>query len=71
MVSKKEVIIKLLKENTDGLTVIEIARKLGFSRNTVAIVLAELKGGNKIRVRPVGVAKLNYWREGQALSKSK
>ena len=41
---KKEIVIKLLKKNTDGLTIIEIAKALKISRNTVPVVLAELKG---------------------------
>ncbi len=52
----------LLKKNTDGLTIIEIARALKISRNTVPVTLAELKGENKIRIRPVGKAKLHYWK---------
>ncbi len=55
--------IKLLKRNTDGLTIIEIARHLKISRNTVPVILAELKGEQKIRIRPVGKAKLHYWRK--------
>jgi predicted ArsR family transcriptional regulator len=60
--SKKELVIELLKRNTDGLTVIEIANELKISRNTVAVALAELKGANLIRIRNVGMAKLNYWK---------
>ena len=44
---------------------VEIAKKIGISRNTVAVILAELRGANLIRVRPVGVAKLNYWKGGR------
>ena len=62
MSNKKEDVIKLLKKNTDGLTIIEISNELGFSRNTVAVVLAELKGAELIRIREVGRAKLNYWK---------
>jgi len=60
--NKKEAIVELLKKNTDGLTVIEISKILKISRNTVAVVLAELKGAEMIRVRLVGKAKLNYWK---------
>ena len=56
----KKRVLKLLKENRDGLTVQEIARALKVSRNTIPIVLAELKGAKKIRSRPVGKAKLHY-----------
>ena len=62
---KKELVVELLKKNTDGLTVVEIAKELGISRNTVAVILAELKGARKLRIRPVGVAKLNYWQGGE------
>ena len=58
----KEKVIKLLKSNTDGLTIIEIAKELKLSRNTVPVVLAELKGEGNIRIRPVGKAKLHYWK---------
>jgi len=60
--SKKELVIELLKKNTEGLTIIEIAQILKISRNTVSIVLAELKGAELIRIRPIGRAKLHYWR---------
>ena len=59
--TKKELVIELLKRNTDGLTVIEIAKELQISRNTVAVALAELKGAGLIRIRMIGMAKLNYW----------
>jgi Mn-dependent DtxR family transcriptional regulator len=58
---KKEAVQELLHRNRDGLTVIEISRTLHISRNTAAVALAELKGANAIRVRPIGKAKLNYW----------
>ena len=60
MKDKKQLIVDLLKKNRDGLTVIEISKLLKFSRNTVAVYLAELRGENKIRVREVGMAKLHY-----------
>jgi len=59
---KKDLVIKVLKKNRDGLTVIEISRILKISRNTVAVALAELKGAELIRIRPIGKAKLNYWK---------
>lgn len=58
---KKELVIELLKKNTDGLTINEISNFLKISRNTVAVALAELKGAKQIRIRNVGMAKLNYW----------
>jgi Mn-dependent DtxR family transcriptional regulator len=58
---KKQLVIDLLKKDTDGLTVVEISKILKISRNTVAVALAELKGAELIRIRPVGIAKLHYW----------
>ena len=57
---KKETVVKLLRRNTDGLTVTEISSSLSISRNTVAVALAELKGEGRLRIRPVGMAKLHY-----------
>jgi predicted transcriptional regulator len=58
---KVDLVTSLLKKNTDGLTINEIAGQLKISRNTAAIALAELKGAGLIRIRPVGMAKLHYW----------
>ena len=63
MKDKKESVIRLLKSNTDCWTILEIAEKLKISRNTVPVILAELKGAELIRVREVGKAKLHYWKE--------
>ena len=62
---KKEQVTDLLKNNRDGLTVVEIARMLKISRNTASVALAELFGAGKIRIRPIGVAKLHYWQGGK------
>ena len=58
---KKEAVEIVLKKDSQGLTIAEISKLLKISRNTVAVALAELKGEGKIRIRPVGKAKLNYW----------
>ena len=55
----------MLKKDSDGLTIVEIARILKISRNTAAVALAELKGAELIRIRPVGIAKLHYWKGGK------
>ncbi len=57
---KKKLVEELLKQNTDGLTVTDIASLLKISRNTAAVALAELLGEQKIRIRDVGMAKLHY-----------
>lgn len=63
--SKKQQIVELLKKRLDGLTISDIARELRISRNTAVVVLAELKGAEKVRIRPIGMAKLFYWKGGK------
>ena len=63
--TKKELVKNILRKNTDGLTITEIASILKISRNTVAVALAELKGAEEIRIREVGKAKLNYLKEAE------
>jgi Mn-dependent DtxR family transcriptional regulator len=63
--TKKELVIELLRKNTDGLSILEISRFLKISRNSVPVILAELKGEGKIRVRPIGRVKLHYWNGGR------
>jgi len=65
MRTKKEIVVDVLKKNPMGLTIVEISKLLNISRNTVAVVLAELKGEKTIMIRPVGIAKLHYWRGGK------
>ena len=65
MRTKKEIVVDVLKKNPMGLTIVEISKLLNISRNTVAVVLAELKGEKTIMIRPVGKAKLHYWRGGK------
>ena len=62
MKTKKEVVSDLLKKNPMGLTIVEISKLSKISRNTVAIALAELKGEDVITIRPIGKAKLHYWK---------
>ncbi len=57
---KKEEVLNLLKKNSDGLTVLDISGFLKVSRNTCAVVLANLDGAGLIRVREVGKCKLHY-----------
>ncbi|MBS3090985.1 helix-turn-helix transcriptional regulator [Candidatus Pacearchaeota archaeon] len=60
MRDKKERVLDLLRKDPDGLTIMEISQKIGVSRNTAAVVLAELRGAQLIRVREIGKAKLHY-----------
>ncbi len=55
-------VIQVLKKEPLGYTISELAEKLGVTRNTVALSLAELKGAQKIDIRQVGMAKLHVWR---------
>ena len=59
--NNKEKIEILLKNSKDGLTIQEISDKEKLARNTVKIILAELKGEGNIRIRDIGRAKLHYW----------
>jgi len=63
--TKKEQVEELLMRNTDGLSILEIADFLKISRNSVPVILAELKGEGKIRIRPIGRVKLHYWEGGK------
>jgi len=59
--NSRDKVVGLLKKNNDGLTIVDIAKLLKLSRNTVAVALAGLVGARFVRVRPIGVAKLHYW----------
>jgi len=59
----KKKILRLLEKNPRGLTLIEISKHLGNSRVTIAKYIAELKGEDKIDIRPVGSANLHYKKE--------
>ena len=63
--TKRQLVEDLLRKNTDGLTITEIASILKISRNTVAVALAELRGAGNLRVRQIGMAKLNYWKKSE------
>jgi len=60
---KKKIIENLLKKNSDGMTIQDLAEKTGWNRATVMPVLAELRGECRVRVREVGQAKLHYWKK--------
>ena len=58
MVSWKDKVVGVLRQESHGSSVSEIARKLDTTRITAALALAELKGEGKVSIRIVGVAKL-------------
>jgi predicted transcriptional regulator len=60
---KKEVILKLLKEHPDGLTIQEISKLGKMSRITATIYAHELLGEGKISERKIGAYRLLYLTE--------
>lgn len=60
----KETITKLLKESEDGLTIQNLADKTKLNRQTISIILAELKGEGSVRMIEVGMSKIHKW-EGE------
>jgi len=63
MCKNKIQVKKLLKENKRGLTIQDISNQTKLTRNTISIILAELKGEKNIEIREVGKAKLHYLKE--------
>jgi len=61
--NKKEVIINILKQHPDGLTIQEISKLSGMSRITVTIYIHELLGEGKVTERKVGAYRLFYLKE--------
>ena len=60
-ISKK--IIDLLRLDTRGLSIQEIAEKIKTSRITASIALAKLEGQGDIDTRKIGNCKLHYLKE--------
>ena len=56
--SYHEKIIHILKKHSSGLTVAEICRLVGITRNTAAVSLARLEGAEQVELRKVGMAKI-------------
>lgn len=61
----KDKIIALLEKSRDGLTIAEISKRVGVTRHTASIILAELRGANLVEIRKIGMAKLHNWRENK------
>jgi predicted transcriptional regulator len=60
---KKKVIISILKENPEGLTIQEVAKLGKMSRITATIYLHELLGEGKVLERKIGAYRLFYLKE--------
>ncbi len=56
----KEEIKKILKKDTRGLTIQELADKINVSRITTSMALMNLEGANIVDVRIIGNCKLHY-----------
>ena len=59
----KEQIVDLLRKSPQGLTNTDIKKHLKLSPYIIAIELAQLEGAEKLEVRKVGKARLNYLKE--------
>ncbi len=62
-VDKKELIIKILKENPEGLTIQQISKLGKMSRITATIYIHELLGERKVAERKIGAYRLFYLKE--------
>jgi len=60
-ITNKEIIINLLENSPQGLTIEELSKKSGLNRITVRTILEGLKGSKDVQQRIIGQAKLNYW----------
>jgi len=56
----KKRILSILRENPEGLTMLNIAKLVGVHRNTIARYLYEMKGEESVVIRQIGPAKLFY-----------
>ena len=61
--NKKDLIIKILKENPDGLTIQDVARLGKMSRITAMIYLHELLGAGKVIEKRIGAYRLFFLKE--------
>jgi len=59
----KEKIYRIIKENPDGLTIQEVARKAGVSRITASIYIHELLGEGRIQQRKIGAYRILFPKE--------
>lgn len=60
--SKKEIVIGLLKDNPQGMSIEELSSRTSLNRQTVKVILAELIGEDKVTERPIGQVKIHYWK---------
>lgn len=58
----KDIIEGEIKDHPEGLSVQDLSYLTKLSRNTISIILAELRGKDKVKIRLVGRSKLYSWR---------
>jgi Fic family protein len=62
-VSKKDIVLRVLKESPEGLTIQEIADKGKMSRITATIYIHELLGEGVLTERKIGAYRMFYVKE--------
>lgn len=60
----EERILEVLKKNPEGLTIVDIAKKLSIHRHTTSKYVYGLAKAGMIRQRRIGVASLCYLNDG-------
>jgi predicted transcriptional regulator len=68
--TNKDVIIGLIKDNPQGLTIEELSSRSRLNRTTVRVILAELIAKKFVYQRVVGQAKINYWNFNKEMKKN-
>jgi len=56
----EEKILGLLKKDTEGIAISEIADNLNLHRHTITKYIYRLEGRGTIKIRKIGIAKLCY-----------
>jgi DNA-binding Lrp family transcriptional regulator len=60
-----EKIVEVLRQNSDGLTILDIAQNVGAHRHTVTKYVYELVGAKIVKMRKISSAKLCYLVQNQ------
>jgi len=54
-------VVNALIGSKEGITLTEITKETKLARQTISVVLANLEGANKVRIKRVGQANLYFW----------
>jgi len=71
MKAVEDQIMRILKKSDFSLTIEEISKKIGVTRQTTSKYLLYMEGRGVVRRRDVGAAKLFYISEGRAFSETR